>query len=177
MGRLSKFRRAWPARWSTSSDSIDKEKHVSKDTPIVPTIVITPPSSPNFSTGHDAHSIESSWPISEPNPLYLQPTHYLHPPHNGYPRESRHRSLVRRQHGWWILTAVFFLLIISSSLHGMYSIHLSEAGARNESADGPARQEPEEGAWIPGPVGGQSSFVIYRFQLPRFLDWLAWGLA
>src|SRR5258706_6039347 len=97
MGRLSKFRHAEPARWSTSSDSIDKEKHVSKDTPMVPTIVITPPPSPNFSTSRHAHSNESSWPIPEPNPLYLQPSHYLHPSYHGYPRGSRHRSPVRTQ--------------------------------------------------------------------------------
>ena len=169
MGRSSKCR---PARWSTSSDSNDKEKHVSKDIPMVPTIVITPPPSPSFSTSHHAHSNESSWPISEPNPFYLQPSHYLHPSYHGHPRESRHRSLVRRQHGWWALTAVFFLLIISSSLHGMYISHLSEARARNESIHRPARQEPEEEVWIPDPVGGHSSIVTHRFELPRFLDWL-----
>ena len=171
MGRSSKFRRAWPARWSTSPDSIDKEKHQPKDSALVPTIVITPPPSPNVSARHHAHSDQTNWRIHEPNPFYLQPSQYLHPPHYDYPRESRRRSLVRRQCGWWTLTAIFFLLIISSSLHDMYIIHLSEARARDESAYGPARQEPDKGTTTPGLVGGHSSSVIARFELPRLLDW------
>lgn len=54
----------------------------------------------------------------------------------------------------------------------MYITHLPEARARNESVHGPAHLEPEEEAWIPDPVGSHSSFVTYRFELPRFLDWL-----
>lgn len=177
MGRSSKFRRTWPARWSTSLDSIGEEKHLPRDTPSVPTIVITPPPSPNVSTGHQARSDETSWPIPEPNPFYLQPSHYLHPLHHGYPIESRHRSLVRRHCGWWTLTAIFCLLIISSSLHDMYIIHLSEARTRDESAYGPARQEPDKGARISDPVGNHSSFIISRVELPRLLDWSARGSA
>ena len=177
MGRSSKFRRAWPARWSTSPDSIDEEKHLPNGTALVPTIVITPPPLPNVSAGHQAHSDQTSWPIPKPNPFYLRPSHYLHPLHPGYPRESRHRSLVRRQCGWWALTAILFLLMISSSLHDIYIIHLSEARAREESAYGPARQEPDKGARISDPVGNHSSFIISRVELPRLLDWSARGSA
>jgi len=178
MSRLSNFRRAWPARWSTSSDSIDEEKHVLKYTPIIPAILITPPPSPSISinVGHHAHSAETSWPVSEPNPFYLQPPQYLYPLHRDYHREPRHRSLDRRQPEgprWWTLIAVFLLLIISSALHAMHNIHLSEARVRDESAHGFARQEPDEGAWIPNPVSGDSSPVSFRFELPRFLEWLA----
>jgi hypothetical protein len=154
----------------------DEEKHVSKYTPAVPTIIITPPSSPIISAGHHAHSAKTSWPISEPNPLYLHPMHYIQPLHRDLPRESRHRSFERRQREgprWWTLTAVLLLLIISSSLHGMYSIHSSEARACNESAHGLARQEPEEGACIPNPVDGGHSLASFRFELPRFFEWLA----
>lgn len=169
MGHLSNVRRA---RWPAPSDSIDEEKAVSKYIPVVPTIVITPPPSPNISSGQQAHSHETSWPISEPNPFYLQPPPYLLPLHNDCRRESRHRSLVRGQHGWRTLIAVLILLIISSSLHGMYSIHLSEARTRDISTNGRARQEAGEGALTPNPVSGDSSVVSLRFELPQFFDWL-----
>lgn len=168
MSRLSKFRRAWPARRSTSSDSIDEEKRVPEETPLVPTIIITPPPSPNRD---HAHRAETGWPISEPNPFYLQPLPYLRPLYHDYLRESRHPSLERRQHkpSWWTLAAVFLLLIISSSLHNMYSIHSSEAGGRDELAAGLTRQEPDEPARVP-PVDGGSSVVPFRSEMPRFIE-------
>ena len=168
MSRLSNVRHA---RWPPPSDSIDEEKGISKYTPVVPTIVITPPLSPNIGAGQ-AHSYETSWPISEPNPFYLQPPQYLLPLHNDCRRELRHRSLVRGRHGWRTLTSVLILLMLSSSLHGVYSTQLSEARTRDISANGRARQEAGEGAWTPNPVSGDPSFVSLRFELPQFFDWL-----
>jgi len=153
MGSLSRFRYAWPA----PPDSFDEEKHVPMDTLTVPTIVITPPPSPNIGVGHHTHSYETSWPISEPNPFYLQPPPYLRPLHHGCLRQSRHRPLMRGHHGWWTLTLVLILLITSSSLHGMYSINSSGrvARARDKSANEAARQEAVE-----GPDGGDSTFIL-----------------
>jgi len=173
MSRFSTFRLAWPARWATSLGSIDEEKHLSKDTLIVPTIVITPPPSPAF--GYHPHSAGTSWLISEPDPLYLHPPLYLRPLYHNYLRTSRHRSLEsRRRKGswWWTLTAVILLLITSISLHGLYSIHSSEGRALDGLAAGLARQEPDEGASIPD-VHGDPSVVFFHFELPRFLEWLA----
>ena len=143
---------------------------------MVPTIVITPPPSPDLEVGHHAHSAEPSWSMYEPNPFYLQPPPYLHFPHRDYLRESRHRSLERHRHEgslWRTLIAVILLLITSSSLYGMYSLHLSEAQALDDLAAGLARQEPDEGARIPNPHSEYPSVVPFRFELPRFLEWLA----
>ena len=171
MSHLPKVRHPWPARWSTSSDSSDEEKRVPKDIPLVPTILITPPPSP---TRQHAHPAETAWSTSKPNPFYLYPPPYLRPLHHDYLNEPRHRSLERRHHkgSWWTLAAVFLLLILSSSLHSMYSIHSSEARERDGLAAGLTRQEPDEPTRAL-PVDSGSSVVPFRFELPRFLEWLA----
>ena len=64
------------------------------------------------------------------------------------------------------------LLIASISLYGMYVIHSSEGRALDDLAAGLARQEPDEGAWIPNAHNVDSSVVSFRFELPRFLEWL-----
>jgi hypothetical protein len=172
MSRLSSFRYPWPAR-STSSESFDEEKHVSKDIPTIPTIIITPPPSLDLAAGNHALSAES---IFAPDPFYLQPPLHPHLRLYDYLRKSQHPALERRQQKGlrWTLIAMFLLLLISSSLHGVYITNASDARASDDSEDGLVYQEPDEGtAWDPHPLGGDSPIVSFRFELPRFLEWLA----
>ena len=168
MGRVSTFQPALPARWAPSPDPIDEEKYPPNDTPIVPTIVVTPPPSPDLGAGYHARS------TFELDPVYLHPPPYLHPLYHNYLGESRQRCLERRRHQsswWWTLTAVVLLVITTISLCAMYSTYSSEVRALDDLAAGLARQGSDGGAWTPNVRNGDSTVVPLRFELPRFLEW------